>query len=173
MRPFRNVSTFLTLSLFLLFASCNSSKPQFVVGDNFSVWLPEAPVKTTSTNDEGLPQTKWEEKHTGLTTAEYYIVSLSCYHEVLNPKDELTSNDALLLANGIKAVENRPFDIVAKQTGRSVPALFASTREYATGILINNVYVVDGHCLISVGARRNSDNVGTVAQVIGSVTVFK
>lgn len=160
-------------ALALLFATCNSSKPQFVVGDNFSVWMPEVPAKTTSTNDEGLPQTKWEVKHTGLTTAEYYAVTLSCYHEVLKPEDELEPNEALLIVNGIKPIEKRRFDIVAKQTGRKVPALFSATREYATGVVMNNVHVVDGHCLISVGARLNSDNAGTVAQVTSSMTIFK
>lgn len=161
------------VALVLLFAACNSKKPQFVVGDNFSVWLPEATTKTTSTNDEGLPETNWEVKHTGLTTAEFYSVKLSCYHEVLNPNDELQSNEALLALNGIKSIEQRRFDIVAKETGRSVPALFAVTRETATGNVLNNVHVVDGHCLITVGARLNNDNAGTVARVVSSVTIFK
>jgi hypothetical protein len=36
----RSVFTFV-----LLLAACNSKKPQLVVGDNFSVWMPEAPTK--------------------------------------------------------------------------------------------------------------------------------
>ena len=80
----------------LLFAAaCNPKKPQFAIGDNFSVWMPEAPTRATSTNDEGLPQTNWEVKHTGLTTAELYSVKQSCYRELLNPDDELQSNEAL------------------------------------------------------------------------------
>ncbi len=166
-------ATFLIFALSLLFAACNSSKPQFVVGDNFSVWMPETPAKATATNDEGLPETTWEVKHTGITTAELYSARLSCYHEVLNSNDELESNEGLLALNGIKSIERRRFDIVAKQTGRHVPAMFSATQETRTGIVMNNVHVVDGHCLISVGARLNSDNAGTVAQVIGSVTIFK
>ena len=158
---------------FLVLSGCKSKRDQFIVGDNFSVWMPEAPTKTISTNDEGMPETVWEVKHTGITTAEFYSVKQSCYHEVLSPDNELTPNDALLVLNGIKPVEHRRFEIVAKETGRKVPSLFSSTREYATGVVINNVHVVDGHCLISVGARLNSDNVGTVAQFIGSVSIFK
>lgn|ERR1700674_4175471 len=157
----------------LLTVACSSKKPQFVVGDNFSVWMPEAPTKATSTNDEGLPETKWEVKHTGLTTAEFYSVSLSCYREVLNPDDELQPNEALLALSGIKSTERRRFEIVAKETGRRIPALFSTTRETATGVVINNVHVVDGHCLMTTGARVNVDNVGTVAQFLSSVTIFK
>lgn len=160
-------------ALVLLFAACNSKKPQFVVGDNFSVWMPEAPTKATSTNDEGLPETIWEVKHTGITTAEFYSVKQSCYREILNPNDELESSEALLALNGIRSIERRRFEIVAKETGRRVPAAFSATRETATGNVINDVHVVDGHCLISVGARLNNDNAGTVAQVITSVTIFK
>jgi hypothetical protein len=161
------------LALLLIVAACDSKKPQFVVGDNISVWMPEAPTKATSTNDEGLPETIWEVKHTGITTAEFYSVKQSCYREMLNPNDELESNEALLALNGIKSIERRRFEIVAKETGRKVPAAFSSTRETATRNVINNVHVVDGHCLISVGARLNNDNVGAVAQVISSVTIFK
>jgi hypothetical protein len=166
------------LVLALLFAAmwnsaCNSKKPQFVVGDNFSVWMPEAPTKATSTNDEGLPETKWEVKHSGITTAEVYSVKLSCYREFLNPDDELQSNEPFLALNGIKSITRRRFEIVAKETGRKVPVMFSATQEIATGVVLDNVHVVDGHCLVSVGARVNSDNAGTVAQVISSVTIFK
>src|SRR4051812_12421515 len=99
------------LAFLLLFSACESKNSQFVAGDNFSVWMPDAPSKTISTNDEGMPETVWEVKHTGITTAEFYSVKQSCYREILNPDDELTSNDALLVLNGIKPIEHRRFEI--------------------------------------------------------------
>ena len=161
-------------AIVLLFAAaCNPKKHEFVGGDNFSVSMPEAATRATSTNDEGLPETEWEVKHTGLTTAELYTVKQSCYRELLNPNDELQINEALLALNGIKPIESRRSAIIAKETGRSVPAMFSATQETATGVVINHVSVVDGHCLITVGARLNSDNAGEVAQFISSVTIFK
>jgi hypothetical protein len=135
--------------------------------------MPEPPTKTTLTNDEGLPVTYWEVKHTGVTAAEFYSVTQSCYREVLNPEDELEPNDALLLLNGIKRIERRRFEIAAKETGRKVPALFSATQETSTGVVIKAVHVADGHCLITVDARLNPNNAGEVALFLGSVTIFK
>jgi hypothetical protein len=47
------------------------------------------------------------------------------------------------------------------------------TQETATGIILNSVHVVDGRCLINVSAKLNKDNAGVVAQMLGSVTIFK
>ena len=51
------------LALLLIVGACDSKKPQFVVGDNFSVWMPEAPTKATSTNDEGARNNLGSETH--------------------------------------------------------------------------------------------------------------
>jgi hypothetical protein len=149
------------------------SDEQYILEKNFSVWMPETPVKTVKTNDEGLPATNWSVKHTGVTTAESYGVDHSCYREELNPDDELTPNDQMLLLNGIRRVDSHRAFLTAKETKRQVPVLYSTTKEMATDIVLSSVHVVDGHCILSVSARVNPDNKGMVGRVLDSVTVFR
>ena len=51
--------------------------------------------------------------------------------------------------------------------------MFHATQEYATGVILHHVTDVDGHCMISMGARLKSDNAGIVAQFINSAPIPK
>ncbi len=159
--------------IYLLVVAPHSRDSGSLVENNFSVWMPETSVKTVKTNDEGLPATNWSVKHTGVTMAESYGVDYACYREELNPDDELTPNDQMLLLNGIRRLDSKRGFIKAKETQRQVPVLYSTTKEMATNIVLRSVHVVDGHCILSVSARVNDDNQGTVSRVLDSITIFR
>ena len=139
---------------------------------NFSVRLPEAPTVTTDINDEGLESKQWLVKHAHLSDADYYSVPATCYKEVLKADDELQPNPALLALNGITLAESRRFTMRARETNREIPALATTTKSGGSEI-INNIYAVDGHCMLSVTTRVNPGTAGENALFLNSFQLLR
>lgn len=153
---------------------CSSDPYMLVRRDyNLSVRFPETPTEKTSVNDEGGTAMEWAVSQTHLRDADYYSVKASCYNEVLNADNELTSNDSMLALNGITVVESRRFVMKARETGRDIPALAHTTKSANGNEVISNIHAVDGHCLITVGTRINRRSVGESAQFLGSFQFLK
>ena len=138
----------------------------------FSVEFPEKPVEQTSTNDEGLPNSSWKVEHEKVVAKDYYTARATSYKEILDPDNELVSNEALLALNGVKMIEHRRFKMRAPATGREVDAMATTSKELSTGATISSIYVVDGHNMISVSVRTNDDP-GKAALYLGSFTLLR
>ena len=165
----------LFLTIIVLFAVACSADPYPLVRRdyNFSIRFPENPTAKTTVNDEGGTTMEWTVVRKHLNYADYYDVRASCYSEVLNTDDELTSNDALLAMNGISVLESRRFVVTARETGREVPALARTTKSVDSSEVISNIHAVDGHCLITVGTRINPGTAGESAQFLASFQFLK
>jgi hypothetical protein len=144
---------------------------------NFSASFPDSPTVTTATNDEGLPKTTWTLKHDHVNWVEFFQVSATCYHEVLDPEKEFTGadQDPVLVLNGLKVVGSKQFQMTALETGRSLPAYSRETQGIGndnTGQLFLHKSILDGHCMIDAGARADN-NYGPATLFMESVKILK
>lgn len=156
-------------------SGCEDAKPFQLISRqyNLSASFPGEPAVSTSVNDEGLPKTTWTLKHDHVTWVEYYELSATCYNEILSPEKEFvgSDDDPVLALNGIKVVKSDRFTVQALETGRQLPA-YSRISNATDGIMQGHRVILDGHCMIDVGARIDH-NVGPSSLFMESVKILR
>jgi hypothetical protein len=140
---------------------------------NFSAAFPDVPTVSTEINDEGLKQQLWTLKREHGTWAEYFVVSATCYNEVLDAAKEFDGADSTpALAVAQRVLQSGWTQVRALETSRELPAFIRSTKETATGVIMLHKIILDRQCVVEAGARAEGNERAT-SLFMQSISILK
>jgi hypothetical protein len=140
---------------------------------NFSAAFPDVPTVSTEINDDGLKQQLWTLKRDHGAWAEYFVVSATCYKEVLDAAKGFDDADSTPgLAVGQRALQSGRTQVRALESNRELPAFVRSSKETATGIVMLHKVILDKHCIVDAGARAQR-NERAASLFVQSVSILK